>query len=293
VRRRGEQGLALVLCALSLAGCRCKGETKIGEKRGFACAEVPSKDAHRELDLGDGKRLIQDGVRASIRGVPDDAAIAITSFDGGAADVALPNGFSAVFVVGLGALPRDALAAALTATSKRAPLVVAIMGAGDEVDLARGAISDAGVRVVDGGAIRAFAVAGLEVVTVPGSDDPASLPDHGRGCVVRPEDVRALAQKVGARARPRVAIVYAAPTRDAARPLATDALPEVSAWMVGGPLDRDAPPELAIAQGSHAPLIPIPRARVSRTSSTPGLTPPGFLVLRASGTTIELKREEL
>ncbi len=292
MRRRGEQVLVALAFSVSVfAGCRCKGETKVGEKRAFACAEVPSRDSHQEVDLGDGKRLIRDGVRASVRGVADDAAVAITSFDGGAGDLAVPSGTSAVFVVGLGGLPRDALAAALTALSKRAPLVVAVMGPEDEVDLARGAIGDAGARVVDGGAIRAFALAGLEIVTVPGSDDPASLADHGRGCVIRPEDTRALMQKLGAHAKPRVALVYSAPSRDPARPLATDAITEVSAWLVGGPLDSDAPADLAIAQGARAPLIPVPRAQRPRTSSTPGLTPAGFILLRADGTTVQLKRE--
>jgi hypothetical protein len=276
---------------IAFAGCRCKGETKIGEKRAFACAEVPSKDAHEEIDLGDGKRLIRDGVRVTVRGVTEDAPVAITSFEGGAADLSVPSGTSAVFVIGLGGLSREALAKALTATSKRVPLVVAVMGPEDEVDLARAAIGDAGARVVDGGSLRAFSLAGLEIVTVPGSDDPASLAEHGRGCVIRPEDTRALMQKLGAHSRPRVALVYATPSRDPARPLANDALTEVASWFVGGPIDSDAPSELAIAQGSHAPLIAIPRARAPRTSSTPGLTPPGMLLLRAEGTTVQFKRD--
>lgn len=283
--------MLLLSIVVSLAGCRCRGETKVGEKRAFACAEVPSKDAHQELELGDGKKLVRDGVRARVQGVADDAAVAVTSFEGGAADLAIPSGTAAVFVVGLGGLSREKLAAALTATSKRVPLVVAVMGPEDEVDVARNAIADAGSRVVDGGVVRAFALAGLELVTIPGSDDPASLADHGRGCVVRPEDTRALAQKLGAATRPRVALVYAAPSRDPSRPLANDALTGVSTWLVGGPIDSDAPPELAIAKGAYAPSIAVPRAAKPRTSSTPGVTPPGMLLLRADGTTVQLRRE--
>jgi len=289
-RTRGFH-LAVLAAALAFAGCRCKGETKVGEKRAFACAEVPSKDEKKELDLGDGKRLIRDGVRASVRGLADDAPVAITSFDGGAAELAVPAGTGALFVVGLGGLPRDVLARSLTAMSKRVSLVVAVMGPEDEVDVARSAIADAGPRVVDGSSVRAFALAGLELVTVPGSDDPASLAEHGRGCVVRVEDVKALAQKLGARGRPRVALVYAAPSRNSARPLANDALASVSAWLVGGPLDDDAPEELAIPEGGRAPLIAIPRATLPRTSSNPGVTPPGMIMLRAEGTTVQLKRE--
>jgi hypothetical protein len=292
VLRRSRQGLIALCVVVALsAGCRCRGETKVGEKRAFACAEVPSKDTHQEIDLGDGKKLIRDGVRASVRGVPEEAAVAITSFEGGAADLAVPSGTAAVFVVGLGGLSRDKLATALTATSKRVPLVVAVMGPEDDVQVARSAISDAGARVVDGGVVRVFALAGLELVTVPGSDDPASLAEHGRGCVVRAEDTRALAQKLGPKIKPRVAVVYAAPSRDPARPLANDAIPEVSTWVVGGPLDSDAPPELSVTQGAFAPSIAVPRASKPRTSSTPGLTPPGMLLARADGTTIQLRRE--
>lgn len=298
MRRRRHQGqvLALALAAALCSGCRCKGDTKVGDKRAFACAEVPSRDAHDETDLGDGKRLVRDGVRAVLRGVPDDAPAVVTSFDGAssaALDLAVPSGASAVFVVGLGRLPREPLAAALTALAKKAPLVVAVAGPEDEVDLVRAAIADAGKRVVDGGVVRALAIANLEIVVVPGSDDPSMIADHGRGCVVRIDDVRALSAKLGARVggKPRVALVYAAPSRDPQNPRAADALGEVSAWLVGGPLDRDGAVELSIPPGTPAPLLPVPRATAPRTTSTPGLVPPGYLLLRAEGGIVQLKRE--
>lgn len=284
--------LALFVVAALSAGCRCKGDTKVGEKRAFACAEVPSRDAHDEVDLGEGKRLVRDGVRASIKGVPDDAPVAVTSFEGGAGEPALPSNVGAVFVVGLGRLPREALAQALSSLAKKVPVVVAVAGPEDEVDLVRAAIADAGKRVVDGGVIRAFSLGGLEVVTIPGSDDPSTIAEHGRGCVVRAEDVRALSQKLGPRApnRPRVALVYAAPGRDPGNPRANDALAEVSAWLVGGPLDRDGAVELALAPGAAPPLLPIPRAVAPRTTSTPGLVPPGFVLLEARGGIVQMKR---
>lgn len=294
-RQREGQVLTLALAAALSSGCRCRGDTKIGDKRAFACAEVPSRDGHEEIDLGDGKRLVRDGVRAVIRGVPDDAPAVITSFEGasGPVDVPVPNGTAAVFVVGLGRLAREPLTAALSAVAKKAPVVVAVAGPEDEVDLVRAAIVDAGKRVVDGGVFRAFAIANLELVVVPGSDDPSAIAEHGRGCVVRLDDVRALSQKLGARAqgKPRVAVVYAAPARDPQNPRANDGLGEVSAWLVGGPLDRDGAVELSIPPGAPAPLLPVPRATAPRTTSTPGLVPPGYLLLRADGGILQVKRE--
>lgn len=283
-----RRGCQVALAALlSVSGCRCRGE-KVGDKRAVACAEVPTRDAHDELDLGAGKRLIRDGVRASITGVADETPIAVTSFEGGATDVDF-GAVSAIFVVGLGGLGRSTLATALTALTKRAPMVVAVMGPGDEVDLSRAAIGDA--HVVDGSAIRAFAIAGIELVTIPGSDDPASLPENGRGCVVRADDIRALAQKLGARSRPRVAVAYAAPSRDPARPTASDGLGDVSAWLIAGPLDRDAPSEQLITSGPP-PLIPIPRVSAVRTTSTPSVVAPGYVLVRAEGTAIQIKRNK-
>lgn len=265
-------------------GCRCRGE-KVGDKRAVACAEVPSKDSHVETDLGSSKRLIRDGVRATIRGVAEETPIAVTSFEGGAADVAATA--SAIFVIGLGALARNDLASALTTLAKRAP-VIAVMGPADDVDVARAAIADA--NVIDGSVVRAFAIAGLEVVTIPGSDDPASLPEHGRGCLVRAADVKALAGKLS-KGRPRVALVYAAPSRDPARPVATDGLPDVAAWIVGGPLDRDPLGELTLPPGARAPMIPSPRALAARTTSSPGVVAPGYVLVRADGPNIVFKYE--
>ncbi|MBI2391476.1 MAG: hypothetical protein HYV09_17940 [Deltaproteobacteria bacterium] len=294
MRRRRQEGRLLIALALAaVSGCRCKGETKIGDKRAFACAEVPSKDVHDEIDLGDGKRLVRDGVRAVLRGVPEDQPALITSFEGGAADVPVPVGVAAVFVVGLGRLPREPLGKALGAIAAKAPLVVALAGPEDEVDLVRGAIADAGKRVVDGGVVRALSIANLEIVSVPGSDDPSSIAEHGRGCVVRPEDVRALAGKLGpaSKDRPRIAVVYAAPSRDPARPLANDPLTDVGAWLVGGPLDRDGAVELALPPGAPPPLLPVPRAAAPRTTSTPGVIPAGYLLLRGDGGVVQLRRE--
>ncbi len=292
--RRGREIASLARATIAVAlltaanGCRCRGE-KVGDKRALACAEVASKSEHKELDLGEGRRLVRDGVRATISGASAEAPVAVTSFEGGAADLTLPA-VSAVFVVGLGGLPRDALAAALTALGKRAP-VVAVMGPGDDVDGARAAISDAGARVIDGSVARAFTLAGVELVTLPGSDDAASLADHGRGCVLRADDVRALAQLLGPKSKPRVSLSYASPSRDPARPVATDALTDVTALLVSGPLDRDSPGELAIAPGAPVPLIPVPRARAPRTTSSPGVIAPGYLLVRAEGANLMLKRE--
>lgn len=279
----------MTVALLTMAnGCRCRGE-KVGDKRALACAEVPSKSEHKELDLGEGRRLLRDGARATLTGTSAETPAAITSFEGGAADLTVPE-VSAVFVVGLGGLSRAALAPALTALSKRAP-VVAVMGPGDDVDGARAAMSDAGARVIDGSITRAFALAGVEIVTIPGSDDPASLAEHGRGCVVRADDVRALAQVLGPKSKPRVSLVYAAPSRDPARPVATDALSDVTAVLVGGPLDRDAPSELAIAPREPVPMIAVPGAASARTTSSPGVIAPGYLLVRAEGANLMLKRE--
>jgi len=312
VRRHRQEGrlLILALAAALSSGCRCKGDTKVGDKRAFACAEVPSRDTHEETDLGDGKRLVRDGVRAIVRGVPDDAPTVVTSFEGatGATDseggsagvlparrpieLPVPNGVAAVVVVGLGRLAREPLAAALSALAKKAPLVVAVAGPEDEVDFVRAAIADAGKRVVDGGVVRALAISNLELVVVPGSDDPSSIAEHGRGCVVRVEDVRALASKLGppVQGKPRVALVHAAPSRDPQKPMANDALNDVTAWLVGGPLDRDGAVELAIPPGVSAPLLPVPRTTAPRTTSTPSLVPPGFLLLRGDGGILLIKR---
>lgn len=286
--RRGRQVALAAL--LTISGCRCRGE-KVGDKRAVACAEVPSRDTHAELDLGDGKRLIRDGVRASLQGVANETPIAITSFEGGAADVD-PGAVSTIFVVGLGSLERKALAAALTTLTKRAALVVAVLGPADEVDVSRGAIADAGAHVVDGSTLRAFSMAGVEVVTVPGSDDAASLPENGRGCVVRADDVKALTQKLGPRSRPRLALAYAAPSRDSTKPSAADALTDVQAWLIAGPLDRDAPSEQLIPPGPP-PLIAIPRLFAARTTSTPSVVAPGYILVRAEGQNIQLKRAEV
>ena len=74
----------------------------------------------------------------------------------------------------------------------------------------------------------------------------------------------------------------------ACRPVTEDA--EVSAWLVGGPLDRDGAVELALAPGAAPPLLPIPRAVAPRTTSTPGLVPPGFVLLEARGGIVQMKR---
>jgi hypothetical protein len=277
---------------LACASCRRKGDTKVGEKRAYACGAVPSGDSKSEIDLGDGKKLARDGVRAELRGVAADAPLLITSLDGGRAGPKVPPGAAAVFVVGLGGLGREPLAEILRATSKAVPLVVATAGPEDEVDLVREAIGDAGNRVVDGGVIRSFALAGLEAVTLPGSDDPASLGEHGRGCVLRELDVKALAAKIGAASKPRIVIAWAPPSRDKSRPLAADAIGAASAFFIGGPLDVDAAPELDLPAGSPPPLIPVPRAVSPRTTSTPGLVPPGALRVRATGTTVEVRALE-
>lgn len=261
----------------------------MGEKRAYACGEVPSRDSKSEIDLGDGKKLARDGVRAELRGVAVEAPLLLTSLDGGRGGPSVPPGTAAVFVVGLGGLGREPLAEVLRATSKSAPLVVAIAGPEDEVDLVREAIADAGNRVVDGGVVRSFALAGLEAVTLPGSDDPAALGEHGRGCVLRDLDVKALAAKIGAASKPRIVIAWAPPSRDKTRPLAADAIGPASAFFIGGPLDVDAAPDLDLPAGAPTPLIPVPRAIAPRTTSTPGLVPPGALRVRAAGTTIEVR----
>jgi hypothetical protein len=292
VRRHGYREVLILALVLASGACRRKGDTKVGEKRAYACGEVPSRDSKSEIDLGEGKKLVRDCVRAELRGVPAEAPLLVTSLDGGKGAPQIPAGVSAVFVVGLGGLHREPLAEILRAASKSAPLVVAVAGPEDEIDLVREAIADAGSRVVDGGVIRAFSLAGLEAVTLPGSDDPAALGEHGRGCVLRESDVKALAAKIGAATKPRVVVAWAPPSRDKSRPLAADSIGAASAFFIGGPLDVDAAPDLDLPAGAPVPLLPIPRATAPRTTSTPGLVPPGALRVRATGTTIEVRSSD-
>ncbi len=288
---------AIALASAIAPGCRCKGGTKVGDKRAFACAEVPAKDEASEIDLGGGAKLVRAGVRAELRGVAD-GPVAITSFEGGSAGAeqppAPPAGVAAAIVVGLGGLPRASLAAALTSIAKSAPLVVVASGPQDEVDVVRAAIGDAGPRVVDGGLVRALSVGGLEAVTLPGSDDPSTLPDHGRGCILRDEDVKALAAKLGPKAegRPRLAVAFAAPSRDPSGPGVLDALGDVAAWAIAGPIDAHADPVLVLPPGARAPLVPVPRAIAARTTSAPAVVPPGWLVARAHEGGLRLSRGE-
>lgn len=292
---KASLAFALVLVAVA-PGCRCKGDTKVGDKRAFACAEVPTKDDKADVDLGGGAKLVRVGVRAELTGVPD-GPIAITSLqgvgEGGVGPTAPPAGVAAAIVVGLGGLPRAGLAAALSSFAKAAPLVVVASGPQDEVDVVRAAIGDAGPRVVDGGLVRALSVAGVEAVTLPGSDDPSTLPDHGRGCVLRVEDVKALAAKLGpaTAGRPRLAVAFAAPSRDEQRPGALDGLADVAAWAIAGPLDADADPDLTLAPGARAPLVPVPRATGARTTSVPAVVPAGWLLARAQEGALRLYRE--
>jgi hypothetical protein len=235
-------------------------------------------------------------VRAEVRGVGNETAVLVTSLDGGAAALEGSDEYGAIAVIGLGALDRGAMAGALGDLSRRAPVVVAIAGPQDDVDVVRAAIGDAGARVVDGGAVRALLVSGMEVVALPGSDDPSSLADHGRGCALRDSDVRALVAKLGraTAGRPRVVVTYVAPTREPKSPAPPDAMVDVTAWLVGGPFDGDVSPELTVSPGAPSPVIGVPRLRAGRTTSAPARIPPGGIVLRvvaaAAGPTLTVGR---
>jgi hypothetical protein len=299
--------VALALAIAAAPSCRCRGKASVGDKQGYSCAEVPAKDAHEELDLGGGQKLVRDGVRADLRGVSADAFAAVTSFETGVAPIALPTPPpSIVFVVGLGGaagLDRGSLAAGLSMLAQQAALVVAVAGPADDLDVVRAAIADAGKRVVDGAIFRAFRVGGVELVTLPGGDDPPAIPEHGRGCVLRLEDARALAQKLGAASAPRVAIAWSAPGRDAAHPSPADALPGVSAWIVAGPADDawasplEVGPVSAAATASSSappptsppPIVAAPRARTARTTSAPARIAPGATLVRVENGALVLR----
>ncbi len=280
-------GLPLGACS----GCRRKGNATIGDKRAFTCAEVPEKDAHQEVDLGGGRKLVRDGVRAELRGVSPEAPVLVTSLDGGSADLD-PRDAALVMVVGLGGLDLATLSRSLRSLSRGGALVVALAGPRDDVEVVRNALSEVGPSASDGGVVRAVMLpSGLEVIALPGSDDPASLAEHGRGCVLRADDLRALAQKLGRAApgRVRVAVSYSMPR--------ADTLPDVSVWMVGGPYDGDAPDEVtlrALPAGSSGPSVrlPVPRLLAARTTSAPAVVPPGAAILRVKEGTIVLSRTD-
>jgi hypothetical protein len=300
--------LALALAIAAAPSCHCRGKASVGDKQGYSCAEVPAKDAHEETDLGGGLKLVRDGVRGEVRGLPADAFAAVTSFETGVAPIGFGTpGPSIVFVVGLGGvagLDRGSLAAGLSMLAQRAALVVAVAGPADDLDVVRAAIADAGKHVVDGAIVRALRVGGVELVSLPGGDDPPAIPDHGRGCVLRLEDARALALKLGAASVPRVAIAWSAPSRDAARPSPADAIPGVSAWLVAGPADdawasplEIGPAPLASASAgvvappapTLAPIVAAPRARTARTTSAPARIAPGATSIRVENGVLVLR----
>ncbi len=301
-RARAAAAVALAASLAAAPSCRCRGKASVGDKQGYSCAEVPAKDAHEETDLGGGLKLVRDGVRADVRGLPADAFAAVTSFETGIAPLAVPAPGAPtpaiVFVVGLGGvagLDRPALAGGLAAMAQRTSLVVAVAGPGDDLDVVRAAIADAGKRVVDGAIYRAFRVGGAEIVTLPGADDPPAIPEHGRGCVLRLEDARALAQKLGVASAPRVVVAWSAPARDAAHPSPADALPGVAAWLVAGPADDAWASPLEIgsaapsASASLAPIVAAPRARTARTTSAPARIAPGALSIHVENGTLVLR----
>jgi hypothetical protein len=256
---------------------------------------------------------VRDGVRAELRGLPADAPTLVTSLEGGRADLPpLPLGEIAavVVVVGLGALDRSELTSAFRGFLQRGAVMMAVAGPQDDVEAVRGALGDVGKRALDGSLVRALVVGGVEVVALPGSDDASSLADHGRGCVLRAGDARALSARLGGArvGRPRVVASWSAPGRDPSAPVAADFVGEASAWLIGGPLDHDAPAETIIVlptadavssaagassttadvggvngngtRGTPPPLLPIPRANVARTTTTPGVIPRGAVVIR-------------
>lgn len=299
-RRRRARGVAalVALGALSAAACKKPGNTEVAGKRAYACAEVLDDDPHEEADLGAGRALIRSGAHAEVRGLPEAPIVVVTSFDQGAAPLSLSREGEALppidvaFVVGADALERGPLTVALQSMLHAGELVVVVAGPEDDLDAVRGAVADAGKQVVDGSAVRDFVVGGAELLTLPGSDDPSTLPAHGRGCLLRAEDVAALVHKVGPAQppRPRIAIVWEAPSRSIAHPAAADAIVDASAWLVAGPLDVDAPASVKLVAGVAAPLLPIPRARVARTTSTPGVIAAGAILVRAPSDGLELLR---
>lgn len=292
-RARGAAALALVASLAAAPSCRCRGKTSVGGKQGYACAEIPAKDVHEETDLGDGRRLVRDGVRAELKGLADGAFAAVTSFETGVAPVSFASAPAVVFVAGLGGLDRGSLAAGFSNLAQRVGLVVVVAGPGDDLDAVRAAIADAGKRVVDGATVRALRVGGVELVTLPGGDDPPAIPEHGRGCVLRLEDARALGLKLGAPAIPRVLVTWTAPGRDPSRPSPADLVPGVSAWLVAGPADDEWSAPLEIPVGASAsiapPIVPTPRARTPRTTSAPARIGPGAVTVRVENGAIVLR----
>lgn len=297
--------LALALAVAATPSCRCRGKTSVGDKQGYACAELPAKDAHEEVDLGGGRKLVRDGVRAELRGLGADATAVVTSFETGVAPVALPQGDVVALVAGLGGLDRGSIAAGLSSLAQRAVVVIAVAGPGDDLDAVRAAIGDGGKRVIDGAIVRALRVGGAELVTLPGGDDPPALPEHGRGCVLRAEDARALGQKLGPATVPRVVVAWGAPGRDAARPTPADLIPGVTAWLVAGPADdawgtplelgaapagsSAATPAASIAPPTSAPIVAVPRARTPRSTSAPARIAPGAVTLRVENGALVLR----
>jgi len=283
--RRLLFAVAVAATVACLGACRRKGNATVGDKRAFTCAEVERKDSHEEIDLGSGKKLVRDGVRAELRGAAADAPVLVTSIDGGVSRLD-PQNAALVVVVGLGALDRPTLSSALGALAKNGALVVAVAGPQDDVEIVRGAIVDAGAHVVDGGVVRAIVHAGIELVTLPGSDDPHSLAEHGRGCVLRADDLAALVGKLGrvGAGRARIVASYSAQK--------LDAIPDVSAWLVAGPYDFDAPEDVRLAAGMPPVRIAIPRMRVARTTSIPATIPAGGALVRIKDSALAISRVE-
>jgi hypothetical protein len=301
----------LVLGGAAALGLACRGSEKVGDKRGYACAEVSTKDDRAEIELG-GAKLVRVGPRGELA-VGPGAAIAVASLEGGPPldldRVKPPPEVAIAFLVGLGGLPRAALVEILRALSQAAPIVV-VPGPRDEPEVVRAAAKEF-PRVIDGTVLRALVATtgegatGIEIVTMPGADDPASLSDHGRGCVLREIDARTLAGRLGppARGRPRIVVSYGSPARTsstAGPPTGTEQgktaldafhLPPpdpsaddhrgIAGWIVAGPVDTDAVDALVLADGASAPRIPMPRLGTPRTTSAPAVVPPGWLLLDA------------
>jgi hypothetical protein len=307
---------ASVTLLIGTAGCRCRGTTKVGDRRAFTCAELPSeKDARETRDLGGGLSASREGFRVAIRGAPEAAILAFTSLEGegeleeaanpspvapsasastnapssvssSAAPKASAGGASSGsevaptirWVVGLGRRSSGELGRALSRLAKDVGALVVVAGPSDDWESARATIATLGPRVLDGSLARVVTVGGVEVVAFPGSDDPSSLAKDDRGCVLRVDDVKALAARLGPAdpARPRVVVAWSRPSRGSGATVAAlDAWPPPRMWLVAGPLDDDLPEIARWAPDASPPLLPVPRAFAPRTGSRGSFVAPG------------------
>lgn len=301
-RRRVVAGVAaaLLVGVVALTVRRWRRTTSVGDRRALVCAEIAPARSVDEVKLANGKLLRRVGPAGELVGEGDAAAVAITSLDGSVGvarwtGAAIEPPPSLLVVAGLGARTRAQLDAAIAGIRAIAPAIVLVAGPEDDVDEVREAITDAGRGVVDGGLWRSLRVGAIELVFVPGSDDPSELPDHGRGCASKSDDGAALQAALGpGRGGHRIVVAHAAP-HAATAPGLVDGLASVEAWIASGPIDADFPDPISIVAGSTEPALrlPAPRLDRARTTSTPGVVAAGFVLARVEGGALTLRHRTL